>query len=56
MNNKWLKIGSIAFSVIGAGAGLVSDIIGKKQAAETLANSKEIKDLIRKEVEKAISK
>lgn len=55
MDNKWLKLGGITLSIVGAAVGLASDLIGKKQAAETLANSKEVKDLIQKEVQKALS-
>lgn len=51
---NWLKIGGIATTIIGAGVSITSDIIGKKQIVEDLANSKEVKDLINKAVNEAL--
>lgn len=51
---NWLKIGGIATSIIGAGVSIASDMIGKKQLVEDLANSKEVKDLINKAVNEAL--
>lgn len=51
---NWLKIGGIATTIIGAGVSIASDMIGKKQIVEDLANSKEVKDLINKAVNEAL--
>lgn len=51
---NWLKIGGIATTIIGAGVSVASDMIGKKQLVEDLANSKEVKDLINKAVNEAL--
>lgn len=51
---NWLKIGGIATTIIGAGVSITSDMIGKKQIVEDLANSKEVKDLINKAVNEAL--
>lgn len=51
---NWLKIGGIATSIIGAGVSIASDMIGKKQIAEELVNSKEFKALIDKAVNDAL--
>lgn len=51
---NWLKVGGIATTILGAGVSIVSDMIGKKQIVEDLANSKEVKDLINKAVNEAL--
>lgn len=51
---NWLKIGGIATTIVGAGVSIASDMIGKKQIAEELVNSKEVKDLIDEAVNKAL--
>lgn len=51
---NWLKIGGIATTIIGAGVSIASDMIGKKQIVEDLANSEEVKDLINKAVNEAL--
>lgn len=51
---NWLKIGGIATTILGAGVSIASDMIGKKQMAEELVNSKEVKDLIDKAVNEAL--
>lgn len=51
---NWLKIGGIATTIIGAGVSIASDMIGKKQVVEDLANSKEVKDLINKAMNEAL--
>ena len=45
-----LKIGGIATTIIGAGISIASDMIGKKQMVKDLANSKEVKILIKNAV------
>ena len=51
---NWLKVGAIATTILGAGVSVVSDMIGKKQSVEDLANSKEVKNLINKAVNEAL--
>lgn len=53
---KWLKIGGIAIGAAGTALSFISDLIGKKNAVADLAASKEIKDLVAKEVAKALEK
>lgn len=54
LQKDWLKIGGIVTTIIGAGVSIASDMIGKKQIVEDLANSKEVKDLINKAVNEAL--
>lgn len=53
---KWLKIGGIAIGAAGTALSFISDLIAKKNAVADLAASKEIKDLMAKEVAKALEK
>lgn len=49
-----LKFGGIAVTIVGAGVSIVSDMIGKKQIAKDIVNSKEVKKLINNAVKEAI--
>lgn len=56
MNINWIKVAGVVCTV---GAGLFqlgSDFLSKKNAVAALADSKEVKDLIAKEVAKAVCK
>lgn len=56
MSQKWLKIGSLAVSVIGLGVNLASNYFDRKQLTDELLNSDEFKDLVAKQVEEALKK
>ena len=49
-----LKIGGIVTTIIGAGVSIASDMIGKKQMVKDLANSKEVKNLIKNTVKETL--
>lgn len=49
-----LKIGGIVTTIIGAGVSIASDMIGKKQIAKDVVDSKEVKKLINNAVKEAI--
>lgn len=52
--NKWIKVGSLAVSVVSAGLGIADSIISKKKIVADLASSKEVKDMINEAVAEAL--
>lgn len=55
MTKNLLKIGGLAVSIVGFGASLASDYIGKKQLSNDIINSKEFQDLVSKAVEETLN-
>lgn len=56
LNSKWLKVGSLLVTAAGFGVNIASEVLGKKTIVKDLAESQEVKDLIAKEVAKALGK